>query len=362
MKTFWPALGIILLLSVSDIPSAWAQSTNGGKVVGGPYVVNATPTSATVMWMVQTGETASGDAELKHNVPLLHVERTHLTGLKPGAVQHYQAFPGEAGKGSFKTPPVETVPFEFVVYGDTRTRHDVHRAVVAGILKHSNPDFVIQTGDLVEDARENGQWPIFFDAERELLRKAAYYPALGNHERNAKNYYDFMEARPYYSFDWGNAHLIVLNSDIGNIGPDRAARGAYWQEQTDWLENDLKNSQGAGFRFIFAHHPPMTAVKSRQGQNQHMAALEPLFRKYRVTGAFFGHDHNYQHYLKDGIHYFVSGGGGAPLYNVDAPPPGITVMTARTENFMVVKVNGPKARVEVFKPTGERLDSAELGK
>ncbi len=355
-----PVFGIALLMGASAARSAWAQPTNGGKIVGGPYVVNATPTSATLMWMVQTGEASHG-FQWEHKAPALHAERIHMTGLQPGTVQNYQAFPGEAGKGSFKTPPVRTAPFEFVVYGDTRTRHDVHRAVIAGILKYSQPDFVVQTGDLVEDARDHAQWPIFFDAERELLRKAAYYPALGNHEFNARNYYDFMEARSYYSFDWGSAHLIVLNSNIGSIGPDKIARDAEWEEQTRWLEADLKNSQGARFRFIFAHHPPMTAVKSRQGQNQHMAALEPLFRKYRVAGAFFGHDHNYQHYWKEGIHYFVSGGGGAPLYDVDAPPAGITVKTAKTENFMVVKVNGAKARVEVFKPNGEKLDSAELG-
>jgi hypothetical protein len=358
-----PVLGIVVLFTASAVRSARAQPANGEKIVGGPYVVNATPTSATLMWMVQRGEASFGSAagSLERKSPVLHAERIHLTGLKPGTLQHYQAFPGEAGKGSFKTPPAETTPFEFVVYGDTRTRHDVHRAVVAGILKYSHADFAVQTGDLVEDARDNALWPIFFDAERELLRKVAYYPALGNHERNAKNYYDYMEAQPYYSFDWGNAHLIVLNSDIGSIGPDKAARDAYWREQTRWLEDDLKSSQGAGFRFLFAHHPPLTAVKRRQGENPHMAALEPMFEKYRVSGAFFGHDHNYQHYRKNGIHYFVSGGGGAPLYDVDSPPAGITVKVASTENFMVVKVNGAKARVEVFKPTGEMLDSAELG-
>jgi len=358
-----PVLAIAFLFRASGVLPVEAQTANGEKIVGGPYVVNATPTSATLMWMVQTGEASFGGllGALEHKVPVLRAEHVHLTGLKPGAVQYYQAFPGEAGKGSFKTPPVGATPFEFVVYGDTRTRHDVHRAVVQGILKYSNPDFAVQTGDLVEDARDNALWPIFLDAEHDLLRKMAYYPALGNHERNAKNYYDYMEARPYYSFDWGAAHLIVLNTDIGNFGPDRASKDAYWREETRWLEDDLKSSQGAGFRFIFGHHPPMTAVRSRQGDNPHMTALEPMFEKYHVNGAFFGHDHNYQHYLLSGLHYFVAGGGGAPLYDVDVPPPGITVKVEKTENFMLVKVNGSKARVEVFKPNGEMLDSAELG-
>jgi hypothetical protein len=34
---------------------------------------------------------------------------------------------------------------------------------------------------------------------------------------------------------------------------------------------------------------------------------DPVVRAtvYHVTAAFFGHDHNYQHYLKEGIHYIA---------------------------------------------------------
>jgi len=92
-----------------------------------------------------------------------------------------------------------------------------------------------------------------------------------------------------------------------------------------------------------------------------MTALEPMFEKYRVTAALFGHDHNYQHYLKNGVHYFVAGGGGAPLYDVDKPPPGITRKVASTENFIVVKVDGKKLRFEAFQPNGASLDVTELG-
>jgi len=47
-----------------------------------------------------------------------------------------------------------------------------------------------------------------------------------------------------------------------------------------------------------------------------------MLEKYHVSGAFFGDDHNYQHYLKNGIHYVVTGGGGAPVYDVDKPAEG----------------------------------------
>jgi hypothetical protein len=91
-----------------------------------------------------------------------------------------------------------------------------------------------------------------------------------------------------------------------------------------------------------------------------MTELEPLFEKYHLSAGFFGHDHNYQHYLKNGVHYFTTGGGGAPLYDVDTPPPGITIKVESIENFVMVNVDGRKARVEAVTPSGARLDVAEL--
>ena len=49
-----------------------------------------------------------------------------------------------------------------------------------------------------------------------------------------------------------------------------------------------------------------------------------------------------------------------PFYDVDKPPAGITKRVARTENFVVVNVNGKTARVEAFKPDGTLLDAADL--
>jgi acid phosphatase type 7 len=104
----------------------------------------------------------------------------------------------------------------------------------------------------------------------------------------------------------------------------------------------------------------MTAVKSRQGDNPHMTALEPLFEKYRLSAGFFGHDHNYQHYFKNGVHYFITGGGGAPLYDVLMPPAGITRKVESTENFVVAQIDGKNAQVDAKKPDGQILDTTQL--
>jgi len=91
-----------------------------------------------------------------------------------------------------------------------------------------------------------------------------------------------------------------------------------------------------------------------------MTALEPLFERYRVSAAFFGHDHNYQHYLKDGVNYFITGGGGAPLYDVDLPPAGITKKVASVENFVIVYVDGNSAQIEARTPNGMTLEVTDL--
>jgi hypothetical protein len=356
--------GMLWLAASGPARHAAAQTAGAEKIVGGPFAVNVGSESATLVWLVQTGEAALGTQPetLQKKAPVLRAERIAFTGLRAGTKYYYQAFPGEAGKGSFSTPPSGAGKFQFVVYGDTRTRHDVHRSVIAGLLKYSHPDFVLHTGDLVADGGDTSLWPIFFDVERELLRQTAFFPALGNHERNARNYFDFLEARPYYSFNWGSAHFTVLDSNIDDVAATAAEKDAFWQEQTRWLEADLRNAQAADFRFLIAHHPPETAVKRRQGENKLMTAMEPIFEKYRVSAGFFGHDHNYQHYLKNGVNYFTTGGGGAPLYDVDTPPAGITVKVASTENFVVVNVDGKTARLEARKPGGDLLESVQLGR
>jgi hypothetical protein len=152
----------------------------------------------------------------------------------------------------------------------------------------------------------------------------------------------------------------VIDSDIANVAPTAAARQEFWKTQTQWLEDDLKAAQNADFRFVVAHHPPMTAVKARQGANPQMTDLEPLFEKYRVTAGLFGHDHNYQHYLKNGVHYFIDGGGGAPLYDVDVPPAGITQKVKSIEGFMVFKVTGKNLRIDAIDINGDVIETTDI--
>ena len=356
-----------VLLGMAGIAALAATVTlaAGEKIVGGPFAVGVTQKSATMVWIVQSDELmlrpAAGGATLTS--PSLRVEKTTLTGLQPNTRYEYDILEGaDGGKGSFKTPPpAGPAPYRFVVYGDTRTRHDVHKKVIGELMKHGIPDFILHTGDLVADGNDSAQWPIFFGIEKDLLRQAAFFPSLGNHERNTHYFQDlFQTETPYYSFDWGNGHFAVIDSDIETVAATERERNAFWMTQTRWLEDDLLTHQKSEYRFVIAHHPPFTAVARRQGDNPHMTALVPMFEKYQVSAAFFGHDHNYQHYLKNGVHYVTTGGGGAPLYDVDKPPAAIAQKVVSVENFVSVSVNGETAHIQAIAIDGRTLEEFDI--
>jgi len=340
-----------------------ALSMAADKVVGGPFVVNVEPRAATVAWIVETSEVKLGTATgawTMHSASL-RSEKVAFTGLEPGKTYHYDvAVAGPAGRGSFKTPPAAPASFQFVVFGDTRTRHELHKKVIAAITP-LNPDFAIHTGDLVSNGADTSQWPMFFSIERELLRKAAFFPVIGNHERNNRQFYEFFDlSYPYYTFNWGGAHFVVLNTDVGNIAVSEMARDGFWAEQMRWLEADLEKNAKADFVFVVAHHPPFTAMSKRQKHDERMEMLVELLEKYKVTAMFNGHDHNYQHHLKKGVHYIVTGGGGAPLYPLDAAIPGVTQKVVSAEHFVKVSIDGKTAQAQAIGIDGKVLDTVQL--
>jgi 3',5'-cyclic AMP phosphodiesterase CpdA len=203
---------------------------------------------------------------------------------------------------------------------------------------------------------------VFFSIERELLNQTVFCPVPGNHERGSRLYYDAFDQRlPYYSFDWGAAHFAMLNTDVSNVSPSPAVREAFWSEQLRWLEADLAAARKADLRFAAMHHPMITAVKRRQHETTPAEAqLMALFEKYKVHVVFAGHDHNYQHHLKNGVRYVVTGGGGAPLYPVDGTIPGITQKAESVENFVRVRVEGARAVLEALRIDHSLIDRIQV--
>jgi len=99
------------------------------KVAGGPFVVNVTARTATLVWILQSDDAVmkSADGSEVHAAPLLHPESVRFTGLKAGMSYEYQV-PGRPDlKGTFKTPPAGEGQFEFVVYDKDQALYKIFK-------------------------------------------------------------------------------------------------------------------------------------------------------------------------------------------------------------------------------------------
>jgi acid phosphatase type 7 len=88
-----------------------------------------------------------------------------------------------------------------------------------------------------------------------------------------------------FSFDYGNAHWTVLDSDPY----------VDWTDSTlkDWVAKDLEKAQNATWRFVLFHHPGFNSSRAHYEQQQ-ARLLAPIFEKGKVDIVFAGHVHNYQ--------------------------------------------------------------------
>jgi len=381
-KSIYKSLSTIAVLALLIAASAFVYPQNSNrKIIYGPYVQNVTATRAVICWVEAEAEARIGVAPDKLEAAARDYRRHEmaLDGLKPSTQYYYDVLKDgtSRGTGRFTTAPQGSAPFMFVVYGDTRTRPEIHRQIVQRIIP-LNPSLVLHTGDLVARGRRAVDWDGFFDVVNEMVRNVPLFPSLGNHEDDSPLYYQFFAlpgSERYYSFDWGGVHFIALDSN--DPRPEGDARGTtaeakaayekqkeeYWKAQTRWLEQDLKANRSADFICVYFHHPPFSTRTSRAASAARMRNLfVKIFEIYKVDIVFNGHDHNYQRHISNGIHYVVTGGGGAPLYDTEQPLPGITQKLAQIEHFLKVNVAEQKMEIEAIDLKGNLIEKFEVAK
>lgn len=91
--------------------------------------------------------------------------------------------------------------------------------------------------------------------------------------------------------------------------------------QLAWLEEELAKPLTTPFLAVMGHHPIYS--DGPHGDNARLIAdWDPLLRKYGVHLYLGGHDHDLQHLELPGhpTSFFLSGGGGANLYNLKIDP------------------------------------------
>jgi acid phosphatase type 7 len=382
------ALFVLFVLLGAIVPAGLRAT----ELVRGPYLQWVEDDGITIVWdqdapsapLVRYGPTSALEHSAPTSGPATHHE-VRLLGLAPGTTYYYRLYDGEEPLSevlSFPTAVAPGEPFRFLLYGDTRNQTEVHRAVVHAMAEEPDVRFYVHTGDFVADGQVQAQWDTFFEVERPLASRLPLYGVIGNHDVQAGEARLFRQhlvlpddsPRPeqYYSFDYGNAHFVVLDGHV-NIDPwflcalrGLASEDCFDERQVAWLEADLRaaaEDAAIDHVFVLVHIGPYTSKERRRG-NAHMRELLGLFEETGVTAVLSGHDHYYERgFSPNGIPYLISGGGGAPLYEGGAPvpPPHRRDVNVSAHHYVVVDVDGPRVTFTARSPEGVVLDVLELG-
>jgi 3',5'-cyclic AMP phosphodiesterase CpdA len=251
--------------------------------------------------------------------------------------------------------------FEIVILGDNRNGYDTFSRIIQQINSLS-PVFVIDNGDLVFGG-EPHKYRLFYETVSKL--QVPLFTTLGNHDirENGRPTYTKLFGPPYYSFDYRGIHFVFLDSSRG-----WAEKRAISEEQYQWLENDLKNAKSKRI-FVISHIPPtdprtykdpnkLPDIPGIEKENafermmdnysqykslnhgfpdkEEAKRFESIMSKYKVETVFMSHIHSYFSYIKDGVHYIISGGAGAELLTKDS-----------YYHYIRVKVTNTDSRLEI---------------
>lgn len=353
-------------------------AVHAAKVTRGPYLQLAHEEGVTIVWRTDTAieqprvlfqeagkdeilrcsgdsilhRSAKGESSL-HTVPDGSVQyEAELVGLKPLTTYRYVLYDGEDAltegglEFRFTTHPRigTATPARIWVVGDSGTGELHQRLVHQAMQKYTETskrplDFYLHVGDMAYGQGTDDQFQKkFFEPYEETLRNTVCWGSMGNHEGKTSNggkgvgpFYDAYvcptagEAggvpsgkESFYSFDYGDIHLICLNSyDI-----DRSPTG----EMAQWLVRDLAATKS---RWIigFWHHPPYT--KGTHDSDGEVELVEmrkhimPILEAGGVDLVLSGHSHIYERsMLIDGAYATPTTAEGVVLDDRDGNPDG----------------------------------------
>ena len=228
-----------------------------------------------------------------------------ISGLDADTQYSYRI--GDAEKGWWSDAGVistadNTDAFSFFHISDPQsTTEKQYNQVFAPALQFATSnhdgDFILGTGDFVDDGRSFIQWQRMFNSATSTLMNIPMMGLAGNHEEKgdyALDYYFTFPNAPeqdkttgvYYSFDYNNAHFAILDSN--KLGDDEGLSA----EQIEWLKADM-NASDADWKFVALHKAPYSNG-SHFDDDDVIAIREQLMGLMPELGidiVFQGHDH-----------------------------------------------------------------------
>ncbi|MGL4512275.1 MAG: metallophosphoesterase [Lacipirellulaceae bacterium] len=353
-----------------------------------PYLQYATTDSITIM--CETTEAATmtvhygaGNKDAKPAVgaagSLIHEVR--LAGLKPQTGYRYRvelaSADGEkldAPQSTFQTASLPETPFSFGVIGDMQGNPKVCHKLVDQLWQQ-RPNFLVIPGDLTDTGPNKSHWTEhFFVGMQPLASRVPFYPVLGNHEQNAKHYYDYMslpDPEYYYSFKYGNAEFFMIDSNQ-RVDPT--------SEQYLWLAKALAAST-ATWKFVSYHHPSYSSDEDDYGDlwrgkkstwgDTRMRPLGKLYDQHGVDIVWNGHIHSYERTWplkaervleRGGTTYVVTGGGGGGLETAGPIKPWFQSVVDHGHHYCLAAVNGRRLEFKAFDLEGRLFDVTTIEK
>jgi predicted phosphodiesterase len=286
------------------------------------------------------------------------VHRIKLSNLSPNTEYHYRALQSgqKSADATFRTAPKPGAGFRFAWMADCRTGTGVHDSI-AMLIDEAHPVMSLYGGDLCANSSYAAFKDQFFlPNELALIARVPFFNTPGNHEKWSQNTEAFTQApasssgtQDYYSFDYGDVHILVLNNEIAD---------SVETSQFRFAESDLSASTRP-WKVVICHKPPYCA--GGHGEDRDMKTMaEKVFEPNHVDVVISGHSHFFQHNLVNGIHYMVLGSAGAPFYTPKTAP--YTVKTAKEYNYGIVDVSPTSFRMMVYNERGLPLDTLALTK
>jgi len=312
----------------------FAQST----LVRGPYLNSGTPESMVIRWRTTEAEVG----EIRFGTDAANLSQTftedaattehelRVTGLDPATVYHYTI--GTDGNGYhtadgsyyFKTSPVpgSTAPMRMWVIGDFGNGSQGQRAVRNAYMDNftsTHTDLWLWLGDnAYGDGTDEEYQTKNFEVYPEAMRNMVIWPCPGNHDYGSIDltdngpYYDIFtmprngeaggvpsNQERYYSFDYGNAHFLSLNTEYL---PDVLLPNTAFQQ---WLQTDLA-ANDKDWVIAFFHQSPYS--KGTHDSDDNFSRPQffrqnvlPILEQHGVDLVLTGHSHGYERsYLING--------------------------------------------------------------
>lgn len=220
--------------------------------------------------------------------------------------------------------------FTFAMIGDPQGRMDRYKTMLDKIAK-SGSLFTIVLGDLVEEGYPE-DYAKYLKTVVDFPQPLYYVP--GNHDTTfgGRKIFERDISPADYTFEAGKFNFIMLDS----------SRWHLLEEQWTWLESRLQAHKN---NLVFMHVPPFSPLQRlddyTMSYREQTERFTSLMEKYKVKAVFSGHIHGFQKEKRNGVKYYISGGGGALLH--------LFPWEGGYFHYLLVTVRGNKLNVKVVR-------------